>query len=37
MIKNRLNSEGKADGYWEVYHDNGKLKYKGNFVNGKQW
>ena len=30
MIKNQLNSED----YWEVYHDNGKLWYKGNYVNG---
>jgi antitoxin component YwqK of YwqJK toxin-antitoxin module len=31
---NLYNAKGKAHGYWERYWDNGKLWYKGNFVDG---
>ena len=34
---NRMNKEvnGKREGYWEEYYDNGKLMYKGNYKDGK--
>ena len=30
------NEKGKAHGYWESYYSNGKLRYKGKYINGKQ-
>ncbi len=30
------NAKGEAHGFWELYFDNGKLFYKGNFINGKE-
>ena len=30
------NNKKKAHGLWKVYHPNGQLKYKGNYVNGYQ-
>ena len=29
---NQLNSEGKKEGYWETYYDNGKLQDSGNWI-----
>ena len=31
------NEKGEAHGYWELYWSNGKLQYKGNFINGEQY
>ena len=28
--------DGKQDGQWEEYHDNGKLFYKGTYKDGKE-
>ena len=40
MIKdkkiNQYNTNGKEDGYWERYHSNGQLWYKGNYINGNR-
>ena len=33
MSKNKYNTEGKKEGYWEEYWDNGNIWYKGNFTN----
>jgi len=33
-IKNQYNSEGKKDGYWEWYYNNGTLMCRGNYING---
>jgi antitoxin component YwqK of YwqJK toxin-antitoxin module len=33
---NQYNDNGKKHGYWEVYHSNGNLIYKGNYINGKR-
>ena len=30
------NENDKEHGYWELYHSNGNLIYKGNYVDGKQ-
>ena len=30
------NENGKQHGSWERYYDNGKLSYKGNYVDGKE-
>jgi len=35
-IKNQHNSLGHRDGYWEMYYDNGKIMYRGNYINGKR-
>ena len=32
---NKYNDNGLKEGPWEAYHYNGKLWYKGNYVNGK--
>ncbi len=37
IIKNQLNSEGSAVGYWEFYYSNGNLNSKGNYINGKAY
>ena len=35
VIKKRYNyKDGKKDGYWESFHDNGKLSEKGNYKKG---
>ena len=35
VIKKRNNyKDGKKDGYWESFHDNGKLSEKGNYKKG---
>jgi antitoxin component YwqK of YwqJK toxin-antitoxin module len=33
---NLFDENGKRHGYWEIYHDNGELAYKANYVNGKE-
>ena len=32
---NQRNNNGNRTGYWEVYHPNGQLIYKGHYDNGK--
>ncbi len=32
---NQYNDKGELHGYWEVYHNNGNLWYKGNYINGE--
>ena len=29
------NKKNKRPGYWEIYHYDGNLEYKGNYINGK--
>ena len=36
IIMNGFNENGLKEGPWEEYHDNGKLWYKVNYVNGKR-
>jgi antitoxin component YwqK of YwqJK toxin-antitoxin module len=31
----QYNAEGKKHGNWEVYWDNGQLKYKGEYIHDK--
>ena len=31
-----FNNKGEPHGYWEIYHRNGNLCYKGNWKHGKQ-
>jgi antitoxin component YwqK of YwqJK toxin-antitoxin module len=31
---NRVDSRGREQGYWEKYHTNGVLHYKGSYKNG---
>lgn len=33
---NQLNSEGKRVGVWRKFYDNGKIRYQGQFENGKE-
>lgn len=33
---NKCNDKGEPHGYWENYHPNGQLHYKGNYLNGKR-
>ena len=33
---NKLNKEGQRHGLYEYYYPNGKLMYKGNYLNGKK-
>ena len=33
---NKYNSEGKRDGLWKYYHDNGNIWYEGNYINSKE-
>ncbi len=33
---NQYDMEGRKQGYWEDYFNNGKLYSKGNYVNGKE-
>ncbi|MFW5847889.1 MAG: hypothetical protein ACOCVF_03135 [bacterium] len=32
---NQIDDNGNKVGYWEQYYPNGKLFYKGNYVDGK--
>jgi hypothetical protein len=32
---NEYNDKGKCHGYWECYFPNGKLWYKGTYINGE--
>jgi antitoxin component YwqK of YwqJK toxin-antitoxin module len=32
---NQFNDNGKCNGYWESYFPNGKLWYKGYYINGE--
>jgi len=34
--QNNYNKEGEREGFWSSYHDNGIIKYKGQFFNGKE-
>jgi len=34
--KNQVDSLGQRHGYWEEYHSNGKLIFRGNYINGKR-
>ena len=34
--KIQYNEEGQEHGYWEDYHYNGNIYYKGNYHNGKR-
>ena len=36
MLKNQRNKEGDLEGYWEYYYPNGKLRWKGNYINGRE-
>ena len=36
MIKNQYNKDGKPHGYWEEYHLNGNISYKGNYKDGNR-
>lgn len=36
MDKSPRNKQGLCHGYWEIYHKNGNLFYKGNFINNKE-
>jgi antitoxin component YwqK of YwqJK toxin-antitoxin module len=36
LNKQPLNDKGQAHGHWEVYHKNGQLCYKGEFINDQQ-
>jgi antitoxin component YwqK of YwqJK toxin-antitoxin module len=31
-----LNHKGEPHGYWESYHPNGQLRYKGTYLNGQK-
>jgi antitoxin component YwqK of YwqJK toxin-antitoxin module len=33
---NKLNKQGKREGYWEEYYSKGKLMYKGNYIDGER-
>ena len=34
--QNSFNDAGEREGVWRGYHANGKIKYKGQFINGKE-
>jgi antitoxin component YwqK of YwqJK toxin-antitoxin module len=34
MSKNQRNKKGNEEGCWEMYHYNGVLYNKGNYING---
>ena len=34
QTKNKTNSTGNRDGYWEEYYSNGNLSAKGHYKNG---
>lgn len=36
MEKNKYNTEGNREGYWEYYHNNGTIWLKGNYTNDKK-
>jgi len=33
---NQRNTKGQKHGLWEDYHDNGKLSWKGTYLNDKR-
>ena len=33
--KTPRNNKNQRHGLWETYYDNGQLRYKGNYINGK--
>jgi antitoxin component YwqK of YwqJK toxin-antitoxin module len=33
---NQFNDKQQYHGYWEWYHSNGNISWKGNFINGKE-
>ena len=35
-FKGEFDDNNKRTGYWEYYFDNGKVKRKGNYLNGKK-
>jgi antitoxin component YwqK of YwqJK toxin-antitoxin module len=35
--KMTINDKGEWHGMWETYHDNGRLKHKGLWINGKKF
>ena len=37
MIKNQFNNNLERDGYWEEYDSDGKLRFKGNYKDGKRY
>ena len=34
---NKYNEHGQKHGYWEWYHQNGNLSYKGHYLNGEYY
>ena len=34
--KTPYNDNGQRHSYWEIYHYNGQLHYKGNYINGNE-
>jgi len=36
FAQNEYNENGERSGFWVGYHENGMLKYKGEFLNGKE-
>ena len=36
IAQNHFNEEGQRIGFWYGYHENGKVKYEGQFVNGQE-
>jgi antitoxin component YwqK of YwqJK toxin-antitoxin module len=38
MKKDKMptNNQDQPHGYWESYWSNGQLRYKGNYINGKE-
>ena len=36
-IWNQENANGEKEGFWRAYHQNGKLRYKGQFKGGKPY
>ena len=33
---NKYNESYQKDGYWEYYDSNGNLRFKGNYIDGKE-
>mgnify|MGYP001325204096 CR=1 FL=1 len=36
LSQNTFNDNGERHGYWIGYHENGTIKYQGQFINGKE-
>ena len=36
LSQNQFNEIGEREGSWSAYHENGIIKYEGNFINGKE-